>query len=84
MKHQAIVSVNHNILWNVSANWYFRFEERFNSESNFLTDLRIDKTFDNFNVFVKMTNLFNVDYFDFIGIPLPGRWVTGGIKLSLN
>lgn len=83
LKHQGIISINHYLVLDIKANWYFRYEDRYNSESNFITDLSIDKSFDNFNVFVKTTNLFNVDYFDFIGIPLPGRWVTAGIKLSI-
>ncbi len=82
LKHQAIVSINHNLIFGVSASWYFRYEERYNFESNFITDLSLAKSLGGFNVFVKATNLFNVDYFDFIGVPLPGRWVTGGIKFN--
>nr|MDA3860962.1 TonB-dependent receptor [Melioribacteraceae bacterium] len=84
LRHQAIISLNHNLVFDVKVNWYFRYEDRFNSESNFITDLGINKSFDNFNVFVKASNLFNVDYFNFIGIPLSGRWVTAGIKFKLS
>lgn len=83
-RHQAILSINHNIVFNIKANWYFRFEERFNSERNFITDLRLDKNFGNLNLFVKGTNLFNVDYYDFIGVPLPGRWIAGGLKYNFS
>ncbi len=84
LKHQIIVSINHNLFWDVSADWYFRYEERYNLQSNFIADISIKKSFKYFDVFVKATNLFNVDYLDFIGIPLPGRWITGGIKFSIN
>jgi vitamin B12 transporter len=84
LEHQGIVSLNHNLFLDIKANWYFRYEDRYNSESNLITDLRVDKTFENFDVYVKAINLFNVDYFDFIGVPLPGRWVSGGVKFSLN
>ena len=84
LKHQAILSINHNLFFAIKTNWYVRYEERFNFGSNFITDLRLDKTFGNFDLFVKATNLFNVDYLDFIGVPLPGRWVTGGVKIGIN
>ncbi|MBU0473698.1 MAG: TonB-dependent receptor [Bacteroidetes bacterium] len=84
LKHHGIVSINHNLVWDIETNWYFRYEDRYNSESNFITDLSINKSFNNFNVFIKATNLFNVDYFDFIGITLPGRWIAGGVKFSLS
>ncbi len=83
LKHQAIISINHNLIWDVYANWYFRYEERYSFESNFITDFRINKSFDMIDVFVKASNLFNVDYFDFVGVPLPGRWVVGGIRFTL-
>lgn len=84
LKHQGIVSINHNLFLDIKADWYFRYEERYNLESNFITDLRVGKSFNNINVFVKATNLFNVDYFDFIGVPLPGRWITGGVRFSFG
>ncbi|MCF6270542.1 MAG: TonB-dependent receptor [Melioribacteraceae bacterium] len=84
LKHQGILSINHNLFLNIKADWYFRYEERYNLENNFVTDLRINKSFNYFDIFVKATNLFNVDYFDFIGVPLPGRWVTGGVKLKIG
>ncbi len=84
LRHQGIVSINHNLFWSINADWYFRYEERFNSESNFITDLRINKSFSYINIFIKVSNIFNVDYFDFIGVPLPGRWVTGGIRVNLK
>jgi len=84
LKHQGIVSINHNLFWDIKTDWYFRYEERYNLESNFITDLRVGKSFNSIDVFVKATNLFDVDYFDFIGVPLPGRWITGGIKYIIN
>jgi iron complex outermembrane receptor protein len=84
LKHQGIIVINHNLLLNIKANWFFRVEDRYNSESSFITDLQISKSLNNFEFFVKSSNLFNVSYSDFVGIPLPGRWVSGGIKLSLS
>jgi iron complex outermembrane receptor protein len=84
LKHQGVISINHNLIWNIKTNWYFRYEERYNSKSNFITDLGVNKSFNNFDVYIKTTNLFDVDYFDFIGVPLPGRWVTAGVKINFG
>jgi outer membrane receptor protein involved in Fe transport len=84
LKHQGVISINHNLIWDIKTNWYFRYEERYNSKSNFITDLGVNKSFNNFDVYIKTTNLFNVDYFDFIGVPLPGRWVTAGVKINFG
>ena len=84
LKHQGIIVINHNLFLNITANWFFRVEDRYNSESSFITDLQISKSLNNFEFFVKASNLFNVNYSDFVGIPLPGRWISGGIKLSLS
>lgn len=84
LKHQGIIVINHNLFLNITTNWFFRVEDRYNSESSFITDLQISKSLNNFEFFVKSSNLFNVSYSDFVGIPLPGRWVSGGIKLSLS
>lgn len=38
----------------------------------------------NFNVFIDFKNLFNIRYYDFGNIPMPGIWISGGIKYTVN
>jgi len=64
--------------------WNLRFEKRYGSESNFITDLRINRTFDKFLIYLKITNLFDVEYYDFVGIPMPGRWFSGGVTYRIE
>ncbi|NOX65779.1 MAG: hypothetical protein GXO85_08260 [Chlorobi bacterium] len=60
-----------------------RYEERVNVGSHFITDLKIDRSIDQLNIYIKATNLFNSPYNDIAGIPLPGRWIVGGVKFSI-
>ena len=36
------------------------------------------------SVFVQVDNLFDKEYSDLLGTPMPGRWLMGGLKLSLS
>jgi iron complex outermembrane receptor protein len=35
-------------------------------------------------VFAQADNLFDKTYSDLLGTPMPGRWLMGGIRISLN
>jgi vitamin B12 transporter len=36
------------------------------------------------SLFVQVDNLFDKEYSDLLGTPMPGRWLMGGLKLSLS
>jgi hypothetical protein len=55
----------------------------FEFDDNFLTNINVNKKFDYFDIYIKVTNLFNVYYKDITGIPLTGRWMVGGLKYIL-
>jgi len=83
LKHQVIITIGHNFLGGINFNWFMRYEERVNVGSHFITDLKIDRSIDQLNIYIKATNLFNSLYNDIAGIPLPGRWIVGGVKFSI-
>ena len=35
-------------------------------------------------LFLKATNLFNKSYYEVSGVPLPGRWITAGVKFKIG
>jgi hypothetical protein len=37
-----------------------------------------------FEIIIRLTNLLNKVYVDISGVPLPGRWMSAGIKFSVN
>jgi len=88
LRNQLIVIVNHYLPFEIIPSWVFRYEDRLGFEDNFLTDIQLRKEIEfnqvGFEVFIKATNLFNKSYKDLSTVPLPGRWVIGGIKFNLN
>lgn len=84
LRHQLIVNISNDFFFNIKQSWAFRYEDRVNLESNFIVDTRLMYSIQQFEVFVKASNLFNKSYKDITGLPLPGRWITGGVKFSIR
>lgn len=83
LKHQLLININHDLPLKMNLSWFFRFEERINFDSYLIVDLQLNYNLKKFNFFMRTTNLFNKSYFDFAGLPLPGRWITAGIKYNI-
>lgn len=84
LKHQVIANVTGMLPYEVKHNWLFRYEDRLNFEDYFIADLYLSKDVDPLVLFVKASNLFNSSYTDINGIPLQGRWLSGGVKLTFG
>jgi iron complex outermembrane receptor protein len=83
LKHQLLININNYLPFNIRQSWVFRYENRVNFKDYFLVDTQLLYDFQTVEVFVKATNLFNKSYRDMPGIPLPGRWIIGGVQLKL-
>jgi len=83
LKHQVILQIVHKLPFAITQSWVVKFEDRLNSQDHFIADTKLSKNFMNFNIFVKVTNLFNKIYDDIAGVPLPGRWIIGGVNFNL-
>ncbi len=84
LRHQFIIGVQNKFIFDIDQTWNFRYEDRVNFTDSFIADFQMSKQIESFFVFVKASNLFNNYYEDIARVPLPGRWITGGIKLSLQ
>ncbi|MGE5398786.1 MAG: TonB-dependent receptor plug domain-containing protein, partial [Ignavibacteriales bacterium] len=84
LRHQFTAEVQHILPLEIKMSWLFRYENRFNQQDYFLTDSKLFYNYGAMEVFLQAENLFNTSYSDFSGIPMPGRWITGGIKMSIN
>jgi iron complex outermembrane receptor protein len=83
LKHQLIINISNSFFYDVYFNWLLRYEKRVKFEDYFLTDLNITKAISHIDLYIKATNIFNIPYKDIAGVPLPGRWIIGGLKFSL-
>ncbi len=84
LKHQLIFNITNILPLEIRQSWSFRFEDRQNYQSYFLVDTQIIKRVGDFELMIRANNLFNKSYSDFSGVPLPGRWISAGVKYSYN
>lgn len=67
----------------LSLNFHFLYKKRFNEPSYFLIDAKIVKRIGGIEIFLEGMNLTNKKYEDIKGIPMPGRWLGGGIQWKI-
>lgn len=96
LRNKISLSLSHSIIKNLTATWTMLYHERMGtyteypsgvekSYNPYLTvDAQINYQFNNVNFFISGTNLFNTYYYDIANIPMPGRWVKGGVSWSLK
>lgn len=84
LRHQLLVNISHYFIEGISQNWVLRFEERENFTSYFVVDKQISTRIKSFDLFLRVNNLFNRSYSDFIGVLMPGRWFSVGATYSLD
>ena len=82
LNHQLIVNLTNTLPLGILQSWSFRYEDRQNYQSHFLLDTQLTKHFSDFELLFRANNLFNKTYSDFPGVPLPGRWLSVGLKYS--
>jgi len=84
LRHQMIADIQ-NFWWlDINQTWDIRYENRVNAEAYFLVDTQISRSIYDCELFLKATNLCNKSYYEVSGVPLPGRWITAGIKFKIG
>lgn len=61
----------------------YRYVERLNLTPYHLLDARVEYKLGKNSVFVDVNNLTNTNYVEAGFVPMPGRWIWGGVKLNL-
>ncbi len=83
LRHQLVVIIDNRLAFGLQQSWAFVFRDRVNFQSQFTIDTQLDAKIGDFDFFVRAINIFNRRYGDFVGVVLPGRWMSAGIKLNL-
>lgn len=84
LRHQLKLELSHYFIWGLHQNWSLRYNDRENYKSHFILDTQLTTNEGPFNIFLRATNLFNKSHQDFPGVQLPGRWISAGMKYSLQ
>jgi iron complex outermembrane receptor protein len=99
LKHQLVITLKHSIIKNIHAVWQYGYYDRAGSYSyyNSATGTSVEKPYNpyslldarvfwkkqNYSVYIDGSNLFNTKYREIGSVPMPGRWIKGGIKITL-
>lgn len=84
LKNQVIINISNRLPFGITQSWSFRYEDRINYSDSFITDTQLSRQISYFDLFIKATNLFNKYHEDLPGVTLPGRWIIGGIRFTIN
>ena len=86
LKHQFCSELSINLPFKAIQTIKLSYEERINQGDYFLLDSRISKRIERdgfaLEFFVEATNLLNISYQEIGGVPMPGRWTQGGVKVE--
>jgi iron complex outermembrane receptor protein len=77
------MKIFNSLPFGINQSWTFSYEDRITLGDHFTVDTKLSKNFSNLNVFVKASNLLNKSYEEIPGVPLPGRWIIGGVKYNI-
>ncbi len=99
LKHKLVISVDHSIRKRIHASWMFRFQDRQGSYARFenteyvgeqsympfwLADVKVYYQSERFRVYLNASNIFDQSYVDLGNIKQPGRWLSAGLKYTLQ
>ena len=84
LKNQFITQVNIGFLKHYKITLAGRYEQRVNAQDYFILDSKIAGAFGNFEVNLDMTNLTDRTYLEIGTLPLPGRWLSLGVKWKMS
>jgi iron complex outermembrane receptor protein len=81
-KHQFTSGLELKLPYDITQSTYVCFKDRENRDQYTITDVHVSKDIPWGMIFVDATNVFDIEYEDLPGIPQPGRWVTGGVRVE--
>ncbi len=84
LRHQLIAGITNDLPFEILQNWSLRFQDRVNLTSQFTIDTQLQKRINSFEIFIRVTNIFDKIYSDFSGVELPGRWFSAGLKYTVR
>jgi len=83
LRNQLILKISPTDFYGIKQHWTIRYEDRLNQDRQTIIDVNFSRDFKKITFSLSVTNLGNIQYADYTGIPLPGRWITGGLDFSL-
>lgn len=83
LKHDLSIILYHKLPFGINQSWTLNYEDRLTLDDYITLDTKLNRNFNNFNIFLNVSNLFNKTYEEIPGVILPGRWIIAGINLTI-
>lgn len=80
LRNQLCGNINFEIYHNLNITLAGRYQQRVSYKDYFLVDAKVSYTLQRFSFYADVNNLTDVQYIEAGAVPMPGRWVTAGIK----
>lgn len=80
LRNQVCANVNFEFFHNINLTLTGRYQQRVNYIDYFLLDAKLSYAIRRFNIYAEVNNLTDVQYIEAAAVPMPGRWVTVGLK----
>jgi len=84
LRQQLCIRGSINIQQRLQISLTGRYQQRVQYTDYFLADLRCSYDLGQFNVYMDLSNLGNVQYIEAAAVPMPGRWLSLGLRLQLG
>jgi vitamin B12 transporter len=83
--HQIVMNLAHYLPLSITASWQTRILKRADQGSeDLVADLRLMKDAGSLEFHISATNIFNVSYREIGTVPMPGRWIQGGVSYRVG
>lgn len=82
LQHQATIKLNTIWYKNIELNVAYRYLYRINGNDYTVVDARIGYRVKKFLFYIDVNNLTDAQYKEVGAVPMPGRWVTAGVRLN--
>jgi len=85
LRHQATLDAAHDLPLGFQGSWRLRVLRRISQPETYaVADVRVSKEFDRLDMYISATNVFNTAYSEIGIIPMPGRWIQGGVSYRVS
>ncbi len=82
LDHQVVAGLDYRLGRYFVHNLTFRYVSRVSLDDYFLFDTKLMYRRANYEVFLSASNLLNTSYTETNLVPMPGRWVSGGVNFT--
>ncbi|MCG2712083.1 MAG: TonB-dependent receptor [Candidatus Omnitrophica bacterium] len=82
LKHKFVLAGEFLLPHSISSKAEMQYLQRIDNAGDFIVNTSFVKEIKSYNIFINIDNLFNHSYSRKADIPMPGRWIFAGVKVS--